>query len=286
MPEDTYEDFFGALRPARPSIPPTPPPPEHDDSIEDCLEVLGQCPLPIPLETIWQRAAALRTSFPNLPESRAQEVAERMTAEVLSFITSPERSPRERSTLALCLEQGFVTKQDCYGMGFDPVVTRDLTKHGLVFYSQRGQILLDLGASNASLGGFSTLPSRQRDALLADAHFTCVFCRKQYERKFLTADHRVPHRVAGNSLTDAEGLQAYQVACYPCNNRKQQGCRACTNQQTTKDIAKCRTCYWAYPDKYEHIAGKHERRLTLVARTPEEMLVLDEVQKFAAARGL
>jgi hypothetical protein len=50
----------------------------------------------------------------------------------------------------------------------------------------------------------------------------------------------------------------------PSANRfKSWTCEHCDNW-TTQDKNICQKCFWAYPEKYEHIAGKQQRIIWLV----------------------
>jgi hypothetical protein len=235
-----------------------------------------------------EQIALLQAAYPTAKLEVLTELVAECLTPVMDFILK-RRTPREKGVLAIYLRQGFITKQDCTDAGFDVVVTRDLTKHGLVFGDQGGRIYLDFGLSNerlaSSTGGFQTLPARKRDEFLRESHLTCALCRCQFEKKRLCGDHRVPHRVAGNRLTEQEGMLAYQVLCYTCNNRKQKACAACPNQQTKRDIEMCRSCFWAYPDTYTHVAGQPERRLEIVLQGLEADVLLTRLQESARANG-
>jgi len=41
----------------------------------------------------------------------------------------------------------------------------------------------------------------------------------------------------------------------------------------------CRTCYWAYPDGYEHVAMRPLRRLDLIWSGKEEVEVFEELKR-------
>jgi len=42
------------------------------------------------------------------------------------------------------------------------------------------------------------------------------------------------------------------------------GCEHCENWLKTKNIDICRSCYWANPESYIHVAMQQERRIELV----------------------
>lgn len=238
------------------------------------------------LETVEARAAELLQTYPSAALEVVRYIAARSGERLIRFMTDRSRSPREAATFRAVLEKGYTTKEECIQSGFDSVVTRDLTKHGVVFRSRRGRIELQVEESEATLGGVLGLPSRIRDAMIQDSRRICALCGHQYERKRLVLDHRVPHRVAGNTLTEVEGTSAYQVVCDSCNNRKQQACRGCQNQQHTRDTSTCRRCRWASPGDYDHVAGQPERHLVLVARTEGALSQLSTIEELARKWGL
>ena len=53
------------------------------------------------------------------------------------------------------------------------------------------------------------------------------------------------------------------LLCPPANRAKSWICENCENW-VKKDIAFCVVCYWASPDKYEHIAGNQERVIAVM----------------------
>lgn len=291
MSDDDLGFFLDCHKRQSPIEPPPPAEPPTAGDIDDFLEAVTVEPSPeLPLEAVEQRAQALQAAFPDANPTILGELAAQAQPKLVAFILAPERTPRERSTFAIYLRQGFVTKQDCYQLGFDPVVTRDLTKHGVVFESHQGRILLDLQASNVALGGPAVFPTRERDSLIEQASFLCALCGRQYPRKRLALDHRVPHRVAGNSLVASQGAEAAtQVLCYGCNNDKQHACRDCPNQQSTLNPETCESCFWAYPEAYCHVATTPERRAELAIHNPTLVAAFDKLwprlQTVAARRG-
>jgi len=45
--------------------------------------------------------------------------------------------------------------------------------------------------------------------------------------------------------------------------QKSWACEHCDNLLILKDLPTCRTCYWAYPESFTHVALKLERRIDL-----------------------
>jgi hypothetical protein len=280
---DFLQDCFDRANPAQPSLV-VAGPADGDGDIDDFMDMMGGAAARPPPKSIADRTDAILTAYPDSSPEVARELATKAVESVIAFFLSAERSPREKSTLGVYLRQGYVTKQDCYDLGFDPVVTRDLTKHGIVFESRQGAIYLDIERSNADHGGPSQMATRRRDVLIEASGFVCNLCGATFEKKRLAVDHRIPHQIVGDRIVVEHGDAAFQVACYYCNNRKQQACRACPAQES--DGQECPTCYWASPEDYTHVARVPERRLVLTAREPKHIRFLDVVQRHARKHGL
>ena len=59
-------------------------------------------------------------------------------------------------------------------------------------------------------------------------------------------------------------LADFMLICRSCNRAKSWSCEHCRNWTTDHDVKVCKTCYWASPDKYAHIALRIVRRLDVV----------------------
>lgn len=126
-----------------------------------------------------------------------------------------------------------------------------------------------------------SIPGRIRVEVIGQAT-GCRLCGTQVEKRVFQVDHRVPFCLVGNRLAQQEGVGAFQALCPSCNTAKSHACKRCPDPKEES----CRTCYWAYPEDYRHIAGKTERRLVLVARTPDELKRLGEIEAGARECGL
>lgn len=93
-------------------------------------------------------------------------------------------------------------------------------------------------------------------------------------------DHRVPFEIAGEPDGVDEEADAYMLLCASANRAKSWSCEQCPNWQD-KIEATCRTCYWAYPDDYTHIAMREERRLDILWAEDE----VDDYDQLTAKAG-
>jgi hypothetical protein len=83
------------------------------------------------------------------------------------------------------------------------------------------------------------LSQSQKDKLFKENDFTCVTCGLKISAgiRGLQADHKVPlSRGGSNDLTN------WQPMCNNCNVGKRRACEGCSLE--------CKTCSWAYPEKF------------------------------------
>lgn len=92
----------------------------------------------------------------------------------------------------------------------------------------------------------------------------CAICATPYEPRYLQIDHRVPYQIAGDSGDTARPLEEYTLLCGSCQRSKSWSCEHCDNWREGRQPEICRTCYWAVPEDYTHIALKDHRRLEIV----------------------
>ena len=53
------------------------------------------------------------------------------------------------------------------------------------------------------------------------------------------------------------------LLCGSANRAKSWSCEHCPNWEK-KEVSFCVRCFWAYPEDYDHVAGKYEKVLCLV----------------------
>jgi hypothetical protein len=90
----------------------------------------------------------------------------------------------------------------------------------------------------------------------------CHLYGVEYPADLLQPDHRIPYEIAGDP-EDINNLDYFMLLSPSANRAKSWACEHCSNW-TKRDIDFCRTCYYAFPELYTHIAGKKERKIDLV----------------------
>ncbi|MBI1312339.1 HNH endonuclease [bacterium] len=183
---------------------------------------------------------------------------------------------RARVVIDHILKHGFITTEELsttYGYDHAPRAARDVREHGIPLETFKvtaanGRKIAAYRFGDPSRlktgreGGRQTWPKGLRDDLVATNGERCSICNTDFEARYLQIDHRVPFEVAGDQTTNIE-TQDFMLVCGSCNRAKSWSCEHCENWTTTHDSNVCRTCYWACPDDYQHVALRLIRRLDL-----------------------
>jgi hypothetical protein len=193
---------------------------------------------------------------------------------------------RARFVLDSIVANGVVTTEEINRAGYDhpPRAARDVRDLGFrlktikVKHSNGRSIagyVLDQSEVEAGKAGRRLLPKKERDALIDAAGAKCQICSAEYN---LQVDHRIPYEVAGESERGTK--VPYQILCGSCNRTKSWSCERCPNWSQGKSLDVCRTCYWASPLDYTHVAMHLHRRLEIVW-TGEEVYEFDKIMQNA-----
>jgi len=124
-------------------------------------------------------------------------------------------------------------------------------------------------------GGYEHAPRAARDVRELGIPLD-TFKIKDSNGKNIVA-YRITYEIGGdpNDMLDTD----YFMLLSPSANRdKSWACEHCINW-TEKNITMCQTCYYAYPEKYNHIAGKQERKLNIVFKDDDLNLYNEIVEQ-------
>ena len=89
------------------------------------------------------------------------------------------------------------------------------------------------------------------------------------DSRYLQIDHRVPYEVVGDGFPDESNLEDFMLLDASSQRAKSWSCEQCHNWQEGLDVTVCRSCFWASPESYTHVAGEQVRRLEIEWRGPE-----------------
>lgn len=199
---------------------------------------------------------------------------------------------RAKIVIQHILEHGKITTEDLlnYGYKHAPRAARDVREAGIpldtihvkdkdgknIAAYKFGDINL---IQEGRLKGRSTFPKAFKTRLYSVHKGKCTICGTSYEERYLQVDHRVPYQVGGDDPNRVLNIDHFMMLCGSCNRAKSWSCEHCENWQGRKDTKVCSSCYWSYPESYNHISMVNERRLELVWQRDEvknyERLLLD-----------
>ena len=102
----------------------------------------------------------------------------------------------------------------------------------------------------------------------------CNLYGEEYSEKLLQPDHRIPYEIGGDPENMMD-LRRFMLVSPSANREKSWVCEHCENW-SKKEIKMCQTCYYAYPEHYEHVAGRKEKRLS-IAFHDEDMNLYENI---------
>lgn len=196
--------------------------------------------------------------------------------EFLDLLNAVE-AKRPRTVIQHILEHGYITSQelkDKYGYNHPPRAVRDVREHGipLVTYRIEGTDGRKIAAYKfgdpskvknvlSKSAGRTALSKALKQALIERYGAKCFVYFEPMDEALLQVDHRVPYEIAGENAE--QNLEAFMLLSPSANRAKSWTCENCENWER-KAPAFCVKCFWAYPEGYEHIAGKQQRVVTVV----------------------
>lgn len=201
---------------------------------------------------------------------------------------------RSRIVVDHILEHGSITTEDLeqiYGYKHPPRAVKDVRDQGIPIetYSVKstdGRTIAAYRFGDPSdvregrLGGRTTFPRKFKQRLYKQLHKRCGICNGRFALRELQVDHRIPYEIAGDVEFSTENTSAYMLLCGSCNRAKSWTCEQCPNWQK-QDLGVCRSCYWAQPTAYSHVATQDVRRAEIVWQGEDDRKVYEELSKSA-----
>lgn len=191
---------------------------------------------------------------------------------------------RARFVIDTILSKGFCSTEDLKNGGYEhaPRAARDVRELGIPLetFKVKNSTGKSIAAykfgdweqakkSNqiAKTAGRKQLTEKLKSALIEKYGAKCHLYGESYPARLLQPDHRIPYEIGGDP-EDMMDLEYFMLLSPSANRDKSSTCERCENW-TKKDIFMCQTCYYAYPENYQHIAGEKEKRLNIVFRKEE-----------------
>ena len=191
---------------------------------------------------------------------------------------------RPRTVIDHILKHGYVTTEELrtlYGYDHPPRAARDVRENGVPLETYRiksEQTGRRIGAyrfadpneiRRGRIGGRRAFSKAFRDALIERYDSREAITGEQMDARYLQIDHRVLYEVAGEDVHNEKSLEEYMLLDASSQRAKSWSCEQCYNWQEKRDVAVCRSCFWASPENYTHVSEEQIRRVDIEWRGTE-----------------
>lgn len=203
------------------------------------------------------------------------------------------KAKRPRTVIEHILKHGQITTEELkeiYGYNHPPRAIRDVREHGIPIKTFRvtgtdGRKIAAYKFGDPSevratqLSGRTAFSSKLKAQLIEKYGSRCNIYLEDFPERELQIDHRIPFEIIGDKQHLSEDPNEYMLLSASANRAKSWSCENCLNWQT-KDADNCRSCYWAFPENYTHIAMRNIRRLDIIW-TDKEIAEYEDIKKQA-----
>lgn len=225
------------------------------------------------------------------PESSLDEA-------MLALCRSVE-AKRARTVIDHILEHGIITNEelsDLYGYDHPPRAIRDVRENGIPLITHSvtspktgrrmgAYTFDDMSKIKAGrVGGRKAFSKQFKQELIALYGSRDTVTSEALDERYLQIDHRVPYEVAGDDSGPLDPRD-FMLLDASSNRAKSWSCEHCENFQSKHNPAICKTCFWASPEDYTHIAETPSRRVELVW-TGNEVAEFERLKSEASANGI
>lgn len=199
---------------------------------------------------------------------------------------------RPKTVIDHILKYGFVTTEELkntYGYDHPPRAVRDVKEHGIPIETFRvvgknGRKIAAYrfgewkGQRVSRLEGRTALSKEIKRFLVDKYGNKCFIYLEKVNENELQIDHRIPYEVGGDNAD--VNPENFMLLSGSANRAKSWSCEQCQNWKILKQVDICRSCYWAYPENYHHIAMRQIRRLDVLWQD-SEVFEYDELKQQA-----
>ena len=204
---------------------------------------------------------------------------------------------RPKTVIDHILKHGHITTEQLknkYGYDHPPRAARDVRELGIQLETFRvaaanGRKIAAYRFADPTkkqfrrFSGRTGLSKEIKEHLIRKYGCQCFIYLEKMDEPHLQIDHRIPYEVAGDS--NELHTDDFMLLCGSANRAKSWSCEHCENWKSIKDKNVCLSCYWAYPEKYDHVAMRQIRRIDLFWQG-EEVAQYDNLKADARKSGL
>jgi hypothetical protein len=181
---------------------------------------------------------------------------------------------RPKTVIDHILRHGQITTEELketYGYNHPPRAARDVREQGIPLetFKVQGSDGRAIAAyrfgdpsESRNLYGRTAFSKKLKETLLEKHGSRCAIYLEVFPKEELQIDHRIPFQVMGDPQDEA--IENYMLLSASANRAKSWSCEHCINWKNLKKIGVCKSCYWAFPEQYEHVAMRQIRRLDLL----------------------
>ncbi len=190
---------------------------------------------------------------------------------------------RPKTVIDHILKYGQITTEELkekYGYNHPPRAVRDVREHGIPLETFRvtssdGRKIAayrfgDINKKRfRKLSGRTGLSKKIKEYLIKKYGCKCFIYLENMDESTLQIDHRVPYEIGGDEKSIQPNMDDFMLLSGSANRAKSWSCEHCENWQTLRKKNICLSCYWAYPEDYEHVAMRQLRRVDLIWQNQE-----------------
>ena len=214
-------------------------------------------------------------------------------------IVARGKNKRAVETLKALLDKGRVSTDEIQAMGYihPPRAIADIRDLGVPIITtmttseKTGKSMAVYTFGNPEdiregrIGGRSAFSKSFKKDLVE--HYGAVdhITRVPVDERVLQIDHRVPYRIAGEFRGATPNVGDFMLLDGSSQRAKSWSCENCPNMNAARAADTCRTCFWAFPENYTHIATKEYRRTDIVWRG-KDVALHDLLKKQADKRNI
>jgi hypothetical protein len=209
-------------------------------------------------------------------------------------LASKVTAHRAKVVIDHIIKHGFISTEDLketYGYNHPPRAAGDVRDQGVpletfkvVGKDGRKIAAYRFGDSSkiedGKLGGRKILPKQLKKTLVEQWGARCSISTEFYDESHLQIDHRIPYRVAGDDAEAERNPADFMLLSGSAQRQKSWACEHCDNYLNKRELSVCRTCYWAYPENFTHLATKEERRVDITF-SGKELSLFEQLKESA-----